>query len=178
MTVIRRATLEDVPYIESLRRKEGQAVGFLPIERYYMEIDGRRKGTILVAEENGDLVGFIYGTHNKVNHVCHLQQLAIQEDARRVERGVLLTQAAQREGEWLVTARVAADLDAVNFWNAIGFEVFDEVAPKSVYGKGKEKRAYSNRRILRFQKVVGGLWAPRPEDHRDGGHESLVSELS
>jgi N-acetylglutamate synthase-like GNAT family acetyltransferase len=162
VTLVRAATLDDIPYIDHLRKQESGAVGFIPLERYEMEVDGRRGGTILVAEENGQHVGFLYATHNRTG-VTHIQQVAIQEDARRLERATLLVETVQKERDWLVSLRVAADLEATHFWEALGFELESHVDPKSVYGRGKDKATKPTRHkrdILRFQKVVGGLWLP------------------
>jgi len=160
--LIRPATLKDITYIEHLRRKNSEAIGFIPKVRYEMEIDGRRGGSILVYENNGDLVGFIYATHNQAG-VTHIQQIAIQDDARRLERGTALVEAVVKPIDWLVSCRCAADLESADFWKSIGFNQLDTVAPKSVYGRSKDKACLPTRRarqILRFQKVVGGLWLP------------------
>ncbi len=165
--MIRRATLNDLKYIDSLRKKESKAIGFIPLARYEMEITGERHGTILVYEENADLVGFLYATHNQ-SRVTHIQQIAIQEDARRLECGKSLVEAARKNGDWLLSCRCAADLESTAFWQGIGFQLLDEVTPKSVYGKGKEKAtlpASKKRQILRFQKIVSGLWF---EETRNG----------
>ena len=49
---VRRATLDDLPYIEALRRKESECIGFIPKQRYEMEIQGERSGAVLVCVEN------------------------------------------------------------------------------------------------------------------------------
>lgn len=176
MTTIHLATLEDLPYIEHLRRKESEAIGFIPQQRYEMEINGERKGLLLVAKENNDYVGFLYATRNQAG-VTHIQQIAIQEDARRMERATALVNAAVRPVDWLVSLRCAADLDAVHFWESLGFELDTKVAPKPAYGRGKDKATSPNRRqrdILRFQKVVGGLWLREGSDAGSGRDILLV----
>jgi N-acetylglutamate synthase-like GNAT family acetyltransferase len=163
--MIRVATMADLPYVEHLRRQESEAVGFIPKERYEMEIDGRRGGTILVAIENGQHVGFLYATHNRAG-VTHVQQVVVQEDARRLKRASEMVDVATRPTDWLVSLRCAADLEATDFWETLGYELDQKVAPKSVYGRGKDKATLPNRRqrdILRFQKIVGGLWLPVDE---------------
>ena len=160
MTEILKATLGDLPYIEHLRHKESEAIGFIPVQRYEMEITGARHGLILVAKENDDYVGFLYATRNNAG-VTHIQQVVIQEDARRKERASALVDAAVREIDWLVSLRCASELDAVHFWESIGFELDTVVGPKPAYGRGKDNATKPTRRkreILRFQKVVGGLW--------------------
>lgn len=160
--LIRLATLLDIPYIDHLRKQEGEALGFIPLRRYEMEISGERHGSIIVCEENGDLVGFVYATHNSAG-VTHIQQVAVQEDARRMDRASALVLATQRRTDWLMSCRCAAELESTHFWNALGFKVLDEVAPKSGYGRWRDKATLPTRRkrtILRFQKEVGGLWQP------------------
>jgi len=159
---IRKARLADISYIDHLRAKNSEAVGFIPRVRYEMEVDGRRGGGILICEDNTELVGFIYVTHNNYG-VTHIQQIAIQEDARRMERGRVLIEAARRKTDWLLSCRCAEDLEATEFWKSLGFAFQDFVSPKSVYGRGKDKLTLPTRRkrtILRFQKVVSGLWLP------------------
>ena len=159
---ISRASLGDIKYIDHLRKQESEAIGFIPIQGYEMEIDGRRGGSIYICWEHNDPVGFIYATHNRAG-VTHIQQVAVQEDARRMERASALVEATQQDRDWLMSLRCAADLEATEFWTALGFQLLDTVAPKSVYGRGKDKAMVATRRkrkILRFQKVVGGLWVP------------------
>jgi len=173
MTIIQPANLADIVYIDHLRKREGEAIGFIPKQRYEMEIDGRRGGSILIAWENNDPVGFIYATHNRAG-VTHIQQVAIQEDARRMERATALVNGVIKQRDYLVSLRCAADLDATKFWEALGFQLQDHVSPKSVYGTGKDKAtitARPKRDILRFQKVVGGLWIPL------NGLETLSSKI-
>lgn len=162
-TVIRLATLADVQYIDHLRNQESEAIGFIPKERYEMEIDGRSGGSIFIAWDNEDPTGFIYATHNR-SGITRIQQVAVQEDARRIERGKLLVEAAQKARDWLLSCRCAADLESTDFWEALGFSRFDDVGPRPAYGRGKDKEALPTRRrriIHRFQKVVGGLWLPQ-----------------
>ena len=158
---IRRATVEDITFIDHLRKQESEAVGFIPLVRYEMEIEGERHGSILVCEENSDMVGFIYATHG-TDHT-HIQQIVIQEDARRRERGLCLVAAVTRPQDWLVSLRCADDLEAAHFWDALGFSPTGHVQPKSVYGRGKEKSTLPTRRkrcITKWERIVGGLWKP------------------
>ena len=165
---IRPASLADIIYIDSLRKQESEAIGFIPKVRYEMEIDGRRSGSILICFENNDPVGFIYATHNRAG-VTHIQQVAIQRDSRRLLRGKALVDAVTRPSDYLLSCRCAADLESTDFWRALDFCFDAHVPPKSVYGRGRDKATLPTRRkrdILRFQKVVGGLFLPR---HRDKG---------
>lgn len=161
---IRPATLADIIYIDSLRKHESEAIGFIPKVRYEMEINGQRGGSIILCLENDEPVGFVYATHNRFG-VTHIQQVAVQRDARRLLHGKSLIDAITRDTDWLLSCRCAADLESTDFWKALGFGILDHVNPKSVYGRGRDKATLPTRRkrdIIRFQKVVGGLMVTRP----------------
>ena len=160
MTTIHRATRADLSYIKHLGNKESEAIGFIPLQRYEIEMD--TQGTILVAKENDDYVGFLYATHNRAG-VTRIQQIAIQEDARLLERGKALVDAATKATDWLVSCRCADELPSTTFWESLGFQ-HQGIVPtaKSVYGRGQGDPTLPTRRhrtINRYQKVVGGLWA-------------------
>ena len=140
------ATLEDVDYLCHLQRIEANredALGFLPKSVYEREIQSR--GTILLARENGDEVGFIYATHNR-HGITTVQQVGVQEDARRLEIGTQLVEASIRENDFLVKLRCRKGLPSVSFWESQGFDIVDLVE--------------SGRRgpVYKFQKMIGGLW--------------------
>jgi GNAT superfamily N-acetyltransferase len=147
---IETATLQDIDYLCHLQRIEANrddAIGFLPKVAYENEIRGIRHGTILVARENDDEVGFLYATHNR-HGVTHIQQVAVQDDARRLDIGGQLVGAVTRTNDWLVSLRCREGLPSVDFWTALGFEVnnIDHTPTKR------------KRPVLHLQKIVGGLW--------------------
>jgi len=146
MLEVSPATLEDVDYLCHLQRIEANredALGFLPKSVYEREIQSR--GTILLARENGDEVGFIYATHNR-HGITTVQQVGVQEDARRLEIGTQLVEASIRENDFLVKLRCRKGLPSVSFWESQGFDIVDLVE--------------SGRRgpVYKFQKMIGGLW--------------------
>ena len=146
MIEVSSATLEDVDYLCHLQRIEANredALGFLPKSVYEREIQSR--GTILLARENGDEVGFIYATHNR-HGITTVQQVGVQEDARRLEIGTQLVEASIRENDFLVKLRCRKGLPSVSFWESQGFDIVDLVE--------------SGRRgpVYKFQKMIGGLW--------------------
>ena len=152
------ATLRDVSYIDWLRAKEGDAVGFIPKARYEMEISGERGGDIILAKENNEPVGFAYITYGPPLS-AKIQQIAVQADARRMERGTALiaeiTARAKRKGCAEIGARCAEDLEANEFWLALGFERIAGAMGKSVYGRGKAKLAKGGRRINVYRRLSG-----------------------
>lgn len=129
---VRRAELRDLPYIEHLCSGNFEAIGFLPTSRYESVVlrtgDQFRPGDRLwVAEADDDLVGFVYATVGRDGGSAKIVQLAIQDDARRLQFGQALADeverhasATQRQG---VSCRVAADLEATVFWNALGYDL-------------------------------------------------------
>ena len=148
-TEIRAATPIDLAYIDNLQRIEvngPDSVGFIPWSRHEKEA---MNGGIHLAFDNDEPTGFVYATHNR-HGVTRIQQIVVQEDARRTERATALVEAAIRENDWLVSLRCAEDLGAVEFWPAIGFERV-EVDDRP----NKRKR-----KVLKFQKIVGGIWMP------------------
>ena len=152
------ATLPDINYIDWLRSKESEAVGFIPKVRYEMEISGERHGDIILIKENNDLVGFSYITYG-VPFSAKIQQIAIQEDARRMERATALieelTKRARLRGCAEIGCRCAEDLDANIFWQTLGFERVSEGMGKSVYSRGKAKLGRQGRHINIYRKLSG-----------------------
>ena len=145
------ATLRDVDYICHLQRIEASredSLGFLPRSVYTREVESY--GTILIARENGDEVGFIYATHNR-HGITTVQQVGVQDDARRLEIGTTLVEASVRENDFLVKLRCRQGLPSVSFWASQGFNIVDLVE--------------SGRRgpVYKFQKIIGGLWISNSE---------------
>ena len=167
-TLVRRATLRDLRYLDALRKREGDAVGFIPIARYEMEVTGERKGSLYLSWDDGDPTGFIYATHSG-RGATHIIQVAVQEDARRMERASALVEAIRTDGlkrsSWLLSLRCAEDLSANEFWRALGFSL-ETVGlwPKTPNALGKAKAAKNKRgrRINVWQRVEAGLWLPAP----------------
>ncbi len=121
-SVVRKAQPADVPAIDSLRRAEQEAVGFLPQSRYEIEAS-RREPTLLVMLENGDYVGYLFWTPGWP--VATIQQVVVRQDARRDERATRLVEAAEQAmlsmGRYGVTCRCRLNLEAINFWSALGY---------------------------------------------------------
>ena len=78
-----------------------------------------------------------------------------------MQRASDLVSAVERDVDWLVSLRCAADLDATDFWEAIGFQLMGQVGVKENAWRRHTKTGLPTRRgrkMLSFQKVVGGLW--------------------
>ena len=158
---IKPATLTDIDYICHLQRIETNredSIGFIPRVCYENEIEGRRNGLLLLARENDDEVGFVYATHR--GGVVKIQQVAVQDDARRLEVGSLLVDATIAPNDWVMSLRCRENLPAVDFWLNLGFEIQGVDRTPTKRGKG----------VLRFSKIVGGLWLPaNPREATEDG---------
>jgi hypothetical protein len=160
MTILRDATPFDLIYIDDLRKKEGNALGFIPIGAYQSvtmkaPIDGRKRylySRLLVTEDNGDLTGFCYASF--AQDKAHIFQIVVQEDARRWYRALLLSDEIEREamkrGNLFVTCRVAYDLESNFFWRGIGYQVIANTISTWL----NQKESQSKRPLLVYEKQI------------------------
>lgn len=126
--LVRRATSSDLLLIDHLRRKESESLGFVPFVAYERVLNGSRPDQrIWIVEENTDAIGFLYATGGAAGASAHIQQVVVRHDARRLEFASALVTGAeewatarQRQG---LTCRVATDIPATEFWDALGFAV-------------------------------------------------------
>ena len=134
--MIRSAILEDVPYIVNLAKKESLSIGFIPKPAYPAAITGIKTGKrwsnvcndkLFVCVENGQLVGFVLFSYGKV---AKCNQIAIQSDARLIERGRALLSAAISHGNLRgiedFACGCADDLPSNFFWKQMGWHKFGE----------------------------------------------------
>jgi GNAT superfamily N-acetyltransferase len=124
--------LSDVPYIDALRRREADAIGFLPLVVYEWVAGGsgapwKKESRLWLAEANGDRVGFLYLTPGSPGGVAHIGQVCVQADARRLDYATALVERAEHHARLTqrgaVAARVATDLEATAFWDALGYRL-------------------------------------------------------
>lgn len=138
-------------FIRGERKKETDALGFIPwagVERH------DELGRLAVCSRDGDLVGFVlFGGSRETERVF---QLAVRRDARRIEHGRALVAVVENQATQLrrgvLTARVAADLPAVAFWEALGFKAHE-------IGPGGNRRG---RMVVTFRKLL----SPRDQSPR------------
>lgn len=136
-TLLREGTWADWLPLDSLRKKEGAALGFIPKAVYESVLTRTRVANrdrwkyqdVLVTEDNADFTGFCMTSYAKP--LAHIFQIVIRADARRWHRALLMLDAveekARRLGKDGLTCRVAKDLEANWFWNACGYSVKEEV---------------------------------------------------
>jgi hypothetical protein len=172
---IRLATLDDLKYIKHLSKVESHALGFIPNTAYEAAITGVKPGKrwsdvcndkLWVCEENKDLVGFMlmsFGGWAKVN------QIAIQEDARLIERGKALLKAGMEHGYQLgredFICGCADDLPSNNFWQGVGWYQIGQRQGISHTNTWKETSA---RKVNVYHRQLNSLFQ-HGEDNEDKG---------
>jgi len=134
---VRNATELDVVFIDKLQKDNSHAVGFIQKtiwDKYVF--GGERNFVVFICEKNADMVGYILLTPGKgANTYTRIQQIAIREDARRLDYGSALIAVVKdfcetfnRSGARL---RCRIDLESNHFWKALGFRKY------GVWEKGK-----------------------------------------
>lgn len=154
-TNIRAATLADLRFVDDLRAREWEAVGFIPMSRYEAVVHGEG-GRLFVAEQNDELCGFLYATTGFP--LVSVTQIAVEEDARRVEIGRALMERLVEEATAVnrlgLRSRVAVDLEAHKFYQALGFEALCRHLGKSWWTRDSGPKS---RVVTHYER----LWQPR-----------------
>jgi GNAT superfamily N-acetyltransferase len=125
--IVRNSTSADLLFIDKMQKDNAQAVGFIQRtiwERYVF--GGERNFVVFVCEKNNDPVGYILITPGMgVGRYIKVQQIAVRDDARRLDYGSALLAVVKdfcntfnRAG---ATLRCRVDLDSNKFWHALGF---------------------------------------------------------
>lgn len=134
---VRTATQEDRNFIDKLQKDNAYAVGFIQAtvwDKYVF--GGERNFVVFICEKNDDMVGYVLLTPGRKAYTyAKIQQIAVREDARRLDYGSALIAVVKdfcntfdRIG---VTLRCRVDLESNNFWRALGFNMY------GVWEKGK-----------------------------------------
>jgi len=131
-TILRDGRPSDWLYIDHLRKKEGDSLGFVPKDAYLSILEKKPYGGryrflysgILITEDNGQQTGFCY--FSILPPWAKVFQIVVQEDARRWYRATFMLQEVERRAKENgcvgVKCRVAVDLEANFFWRAMGYE--------------------------------------------------------
>lgn len=116
-----------VTYIDSLQKKNAEALSFYPRQVFEREAEN---GRLFLGLLNGEPCGYIYAGAIGTDVKCH--QVCIQYDARRRLYGaslvVVLEAYANDGGASSVTLRCGFDLDANKFWEELGYKCIATVA--------------------------------------------------
>ena len=134
---VRTSTIKDMLLVDKLQKENSYAVGFIQKtvwEKYVW--GGERNFIVLICEANNDAVGYVLITPGKkVMDYAKIQQIAVRNDARRLQYGTALITVCrdfckqfQRKG---FTLRCRLDLESNHFWKSIGFTQY------GMWSKGK-----------------------------------------
>ena len=106
--------------------------------------------------DNGDRTGFCYFTYAKQD--VHIQQIVIQNDARRFHRALMMLDYVEKRakelGKTSVTARVAIDLESNMFWNGCGYNVIATTTSSWL----NQKESKSKRQLHYYVKYINSLF--------------------
>lgn len=109
-----------IDYIDSLQKKNADALSFYPRQVFEREQD---KGRLFLGMLNGEPCGYLYVGAQGIDVKCH--QVCIQYDARRRLYGAaivaVMEQYAQEGNAASITLRCGFDLDANDFWKSLGY---------------------------------------------------------
>lgn len=110
-----------IGYIDSLQRKNAEALSFYPKQVFEREAE---KGRLFLGLLNGQPCGYIYVGALSRDVKCH--QVCIEYDARRRLYGAgivgVMEQYASEGNAYSITLRCGFDLDANEFWKSLGYD--------------------------------------------------------
>jgi hypothetical protein len=161
-TILRDGIGSDFLFMDSLRKKEGSALGFIPKAVYESVLEARPVANrarhlysrILVTVDNNDLTGFCYASY--AGDFASIIQIVVQKDARRWARALLMADEiesdARRFNKKGLTCRVAYDLESNHFWRAIGYEPMQLVTSTWL----NQKESKSKRPLWVYRKWFAG----------------------
>src|SRR5688572_22464987 len=122
---VRAATLEDLPFLDSLQKQYNKALGFFP--RAQME-GYVRNGWVLIAQQaaSGRRLGYCASRDRylKRDELGIIYQLCVDPAAQRSLVGAALVRAALERSAYgcrLYCCWCAQDLEANHFWESLGF---------------------------------------------------------
>ena len=128
--VVRTSSIADMTFVDALQKQNSFALGFIQdtIWRRYVW-GGERNFVVLICEKNADPVGYILITpgHGAMTY-AKIQQIAVRNDARRLDYGTALLTVARDFCEHFglrgFTLRCRTDLESNFFWAALGFRKY------------------------------------------------------
>lgn len=128
--IVRTSSLNDWLLVDKLQKENAYAVGFIQKTIWESYVwGGKRNFIVLICEKNNDPVGYLLITPGLgTGQYAKIQQIAVRDDARRLDYGTALLEVGQTFCESIgrvgFTLRCRVDLQANNFWEAVGFEKY------------------------------------------------------
>lgn len=113
--------LQALKFLDSLSRKNGHCVGFLPLIAY-MEALNQDRVTLLFYNE--EPAGYLI--RGPLKECTKIYQLVIAEELRRIENGTSLLEHLRKQAlavdAYEISLHCAEDLEANKFWQTLGFQ--------------------------------------------------------
>lgn len=159
-TIVRPATEADLKGIDSLRKADGDSLGFLPIMKLQHIVTqtldrGRWRWlyeSLWVCEDNDDMTGYVLAGFHREG--AKIEQICVRRDARRMERAMILEGVVDAEArartKQRIRCRVAFDIEANFFWQAIGYNAIATVT-STWMNQGESK---SRRPLVVYDKII------------------------
>jgi GNAT superfamily N-acetyltransferase len=128
--MVRTSTALDWKFVDKLQKENSEAVGFIQDTIWSKYVwGGERNFVVLICEMNLDPVGYVLLTPGRgVKSYGKIQQIAVRQDARRLEYGTALINVARQFCEEFnrsgFTLRCRVDLESNHFWNSLGFKKY------------------------------------------------------
>jgi N-acetylglutamate synthase-like GNAT family acetyltransferase len=130
--VLSRATAADLQFIDSLQKKFGRSLGFLPTEALEKNLEA---GNVDLCLENGDPAGYLLcrPVLSWQPGLSSIVQAAVCMDAQRRHHGLALLlqveERARERGQVAMQANCAVGVEANEFWAAAGFKPIAHLTP-------------------------------------------------
>jgi hypothetical protein len=157
---VRPATLEDLPAVDAMRKADGDALGFVPLQKYEHIVNrtldrGRPRWVyewLLVCVDSREITGFVLASFGRAG--CKVEQICIRQDARLLERATLLLSTVENEAQKRqspkIKCRVAIDIEANSFWLALDYRAVATVT--STWLNIRESK--SKRTLMHYEKII------------------------
>jgi len=130
--ILSRATIADLRFIDSLQKKFGRSLGFLPTQALEVNLEA---GNVDLCMENGDPAGYLL-CRPKLSWqpgLASIVQAAVCMDAQRRHHGLALLlqieERARAAGQIGMQANCAVGVEANEFWAAAGFKPIAHLTP-------------------------------------------------
>lgn len=133
-----KATIGDLAFVDSLQKKFGRSLGFLPRQAIEVNLE---KGNITLTRENDDAAGYLLvrPVLSWQPQLASIVQAAVCMDAQRRHHGLalllLIEKEARSRGQLGLQANCAIGVEANDFWQAAGFKPIAHLTPETKSGR-------------------------------------------
>jgi len=122
-TFVRVAELSDIPACKSIADSHRSALGFIVAAVF---ADAIRRNQLLVAEQEGEIIGFLRYNHRLRGHETVLYDIGVAHAAQRQGVGRLLVEklceSSRSYGRLAIVLRCPENLPANAFYARLGFQ--------------------------------------------------------